>query len=59
MPLYLIEFIGRYEMKDGTLSKRKSSFTAKNSHVDFKIGGTVIHNGKFFHIEKIFFSKIR
>ena len=59
MSLYLIEFIGRYEMKDGTLSKRKTSFTAKNSNVDFKIGGTVIHNGRFFHIENIKFSRIR
>ena len=57
-PIYIIEFIGRYEKSDGTLSKRNSSFTVKDTCTDFKVGGTVIHKSRFFHIDEIKYTRI-
>ena len=56
--LYYITFKGRYEMKNGKLSTKQSTFTVKDSNTYFHKGKTVIHNGRFFHIDQVFFEPI-
>lgn len=57
-PIYYITFTGYYELKNGKLSSRKSTFSLKDTNTDFSVGDTVIHKGRFFHIIDIEYEKI-
>ena len=57
-PIYYITFYGYYEKADGTLSKRISSFSTKDTCIDFKPGDTVCHKRRFFHIAKVEYERI-
>ena len=55
--VYYITFMGRYEI-DGRLSKRRESFSIKDTCTDFVAGNVLIYKGRYFHVEEVTYETI-
>ena len=56
--IYYITFKGRYEI-NGRLSKKSTSFSLKDTYTDFKAGNTLLHKGRFFHIDEVIYEPMK
>ena len=56
--IYYITFTGRYESDDGKLSPKRITFSCKDTCTDFCKGGLLIHNRRWFRIEKVEYEPI-
>ena len=59
--IYYIEVQGRYILEvipTEVLSKRRVSFTCKDTCINFKVGSTIIHKGRFMRVDAITYEPI-
>ena len=57
-PLFYITIEGRYIKENEMLSKRKISFSIKDTNTDFHVGGIIFHKRRLVKIEKITYERI-
>lgn len=56
--IYYITFIGRYENDEGKASRKRLSFSQKDTCTDFKSGDLLIHKGRWFRVEEVIYEPI-